>query len=129
MNIHLAKIPETPLQFLQLFFTDDIFDTLVEQTNLYFDQVKSSSNKNLTFQKTNQAEMKAYLGIVLAMGMGKLPSYEDYWDGNFLNMPWFSAVMSRNRSNNYQGIYILLTTPKHQLRAIQILQNFSNSAV
>lgn len=92
-----AKIPETPLQFLQLFFTDDIFDSIVEQTNLYFEQIKSGSNKNLTFQKTNQAEMKAYLGIVLAMGMGKLPSYEDYWDAGILNMPWFSTVMSRNR--------------------------------
>ena len=35
-----AKIPETPLQFLQLFFTDDIFDMLAEQDQFNFRETK-----------------------------------------------------------------------------------------
>ena len=43
----LAALPETPLQFLQLFFTDDIFEKISQQTNLYFDFVKNTSAKTL----------------------------------------------------------------------------------
>ena len=63
----LVKIPDTPLQFFQLFFTDDRFDTLVEQTNFCFEQVKISSNKNLTFQKTNLSGDKSILGYFCHM--------------------------------------------------------------
>ena len=92
-----AKVPETPLQFLQLFFSDAIFEQLAEQTNLYFEYLKEQSTKKLDFVKTNVAEIKAYLGIIIAMGMGKLPTYSDYWKKGVTNMQWFSSIMTRNR--------------------------------
>ncbi|XP_066924661.1 piggyBac transposable element-derived protein 4-like [Clytia hemisphaerica] len=41
--------------------------------------------------------MKAYLGIIIAMGMGKLPNCSDYWKKGVTNMPWFSSIMTRDR--------------------------------
>lgn len=56
----LASVPETPFQFIQLFFTDAIFEKIAQETNLYFDYVKDKSGKALKFEKTNSNEIKAF---------------------------------------------------------------------
>ena len=38
-----------------------------------------------------------FLGINLAMGIGKLPSYDDYWGSGITRMLWFSSIMTRDR--------------------------------
>jgi len=39
----------------------------------------------------------ALLGINVAMGIGKLPSYDDYWSTGVTRMPWFTSIMNRDR--------------------------------
>ena len=38
----------------------------------------------------------AFFGIIIAMGIAKLPEINDYWRTRILRMPWFGSIMSRN---------------------------------
>ena len=44
------------------------------------------------------AEMKAFMGIFLSMGLMELPKFYDYWARNTIyTLPWFSNTMSKDR--------------------------------
>ena len=65
-----------PLDFLQLFFTDEIIDNIVTESNLFYrQQGKVIEN----WKDISREEMKAFLGIILAMGIIDLPKFHDYW--------------------------------------------------
>ena len=49
------------------------------------------------FKNVTVPEMKAFLGLIIAMAMGKLPTYDDYWKTGILQMPWFQSIMTRQR--------------------------------
>ena len=43
-------------------------------------------------------EMMAFVGLVIAMGVVRLPEIDDYWATDpILQHPWFSSVMSRTK--------------------------------
>lgn len=88
----------TPLELFQLFFTDEIFEQITEETNKYYQYLRQSSGKALKpFKNVTVPEMKAFLGLIIAMAMGKLPTYDDYWKTGILQMPWFQSIMTRQR--------------------------------
>lgn len=64
---------KTPLEYFLHFFSDDLFNLLVEQSNLYSFQ---KCNKVLG---TNLKEIKDLIGIFLIMGIVKMPAISDYW--------------------------------------------------
>ena len=86
-----AKIAKTPLEVFQLFFTNVILSSIVQQTKLF------------AFQKGNDMEfcieeLMAFIGLNVAMGMLHLPQVKDYWStSKILSTPWFPSVMSRDR--------------------------------
>lgn len=91
-----ATLPETPLQFLELFFPQNVFEQLVKQTNLFYQYSKENSNKPLPpFQETTVPEIMAFLAMNIAMGLARLPSYDDYWRSGILRIPWLSSIMTR----------------------------------
>jgi hypothetical protein len=52
---------------------------------------------------TDRSEMRAFIGVMMAMGLLKKPTIESYWNkgGSFLlYSPSFSQVFSRNRFQN-----------------------------
>ena len=63
------------------FFTDEVWDLLVEETNRYAAQVRSaiSSPSARPWHDMDRAEMKAFVGLLMAMGLCKLPRLEMYW--------------------------------------------------
>ncbi|KAF0707461.1 piggyBac transposable element-derived protein 3-like, partial [Aphis craccivora] len=63
----------TPVEYLKKNFSDDLFELIVEQTNLY-SVAKSGKSINLTVN-----ELQDFLSIELWMGVSKLPTYTDYW--------------------------------------------------
>ena len=63
----------TPLQYFKLFITDDIIDSVVEQTNIY------SFQKNDKSINTDHEEIMSLIGMNMKMGISKLPSYKLYW--------------------------------------------------
>lgn len=89
---------------MTLFLTNEFFDLLVEQTNLYAAQYKRE-NPNLppnsranSWEETNRNEMKKFLALVLLMGIVRKPEVLDYWSTNpLLKGSIFNSVMPRNR--------------------------------
>ena len=73
----LLDSTSTALDAFLLFFGEDTFQLLREQTNLYASQSPPGSSYKL--YETTVEEMKLFLGMILAMGIHQLPQLEDYW--------------------------------------------------
>ncbi|XP_049962141.1 uncharacterized protein LOC126482205 [Schistocerca serialis cubense] len=63
----------TPLQYFRTMCSDDIIQSLVEQSNLYCTQ------KTCASLDTNVREIEKYIGINILAGVVKMPSYRMYW--------------------------------------------------
>ena len=69
--------PDGPLEFFCRFFDDDLFDLLVKQTNLYARQ-----NKIRHWEDATIVELKAFLGILIAMGLHHVPTVDLFWSSD-----------------------------------------------
>ena len=72
----------TPLDFLLLLFDEDIFQVIVDETNRY--ALQPPPGKRYKWYNTCIDEIKLFLGIIIAMGLHKLPRLEDYWSSDSL---------------------------------------------
>jgi len=82
-----------PLEFFGKFFTEEVIQLLVEQTNLYAHQTKARE-----WEDTTDGEMTAFLGMLIAMGLHGLPMFRMFWstDPLFRVQP-VADVMTRQR--------------------------------
>ncbi|KAL6421072.1 hypothetical protein ACFW04_013596 [Cataglyphis niger] len=87
-------------EFYLLFITEEIFEDIAEQTNIYATQILSQKRSSRLNQwiPTNKFEIKKLFGLLIWMGLVKLPEISLYWSKN----PVFAQsvpklVMSRNR--------------------------------
>lgn len=82
-----------PISIFEKFFPEYLVQVIVEQTNKYAAQ-KNSQN----YTPVSAEEMKAYLGILIMMGLNPLPDMELYWSNDpFYNNPEISKVMPIKR--------------------------------
>ena len=92
------------INFFQLFFSDDIFREFVHETNRY---AREKIEKLLRLRKRSiwrswidarLEEMKAFLGIVINMGINGKCDIKEYFSVKWLaRMPFFLDVFSRER--------------------------------
>ena len=83
----------TPLQYFQEIFGDKTFEYLAEQTNLYAEQNPPGDSYKWT--PTCAEEMKLLIGMLLTMGIHRLPAVSDYWSTNpILGVQCISKCMS-----------------------------------
>ena len=81
-------------------FDNSLFQHVVDQTNLYVSQMPSRS-ACYGWYDTTVSEMKAFVGVLLLMGIHQLPSIADYWSTHkYLGIPTISAVFPANRFNH-----------------------------
>lgn len=110
--INRPNINATPVDYFDYFTTDqennlNLIDKLVTETNLYAEQsiqqpISAHSRMN-NWVPTDRSEMRAFIGVMMAMGLLKKPTIESYWnkgDSFLLYSPSFSQVFSRNRFQN-----------------------------
>ena len=71
-------LPDSPLGVFQLFFTMKVIEMIVEQTNLYAYQCTGNTSFE-AWQKVTAAELEAFFGFMILMGIVRLPSLLDYW--------------------------------------------------
>ena len=83
-------VEKTPAGYSVMFFTDDLVNYIVENTNLYSVQV---SGKTVG---TTVEEIKTLIGIQMMMGIVRLPRYDSYW-ARGLRFPLISEKMSIKR--------------------------------
>ncbi|XP_067661397.1 piggyBac transposable element-derived protein 4-like [Haliotis asinina] len=88
-----------------LFFNDEVFDLLVTETNRYAAQFIAEKMDTLkvhsrakNWKAVDTSEMRAFISILLVMGLSKKPSYESYWSSDpLLECKGFKAIMARDR--------------------------------
>ena len=68
--------------FFQLFIDEEFFLHLAEQTNLYAEQCQKKNGVDKKWYPTTSVEMKAYIGILIYMGIYKLPESHMYFENN-----------------------------------------------
>nr|XP_033320948.1 piggyBac transposable element-derived protein 4-like [Megalopta genalis] len=92
---------ESVEQVTKLYFTDDLFETIVIETNKYYAR---NSHKYTATKSTGRwndltvPELKKWFGLIIIMGLVRKSKLIDYWSTNpIIETPIFSKVMSRNR--------------------------------
>ena len=96
---------KSPIDFFQLFLTDDILQMVVEQTNLFAEQFIDTHElaRRSRVQQWGRSshdidELKRFLALVIIMGLVSYPSIEDSWVTSWpFATATFSSVMSRDR--------------------------------
>ena len=67
----------TALDYFKLLLPMALIQLLVHQTNLYAEQCHAEGWDPVTLD-----EMRAYIGILIIMGVNQLPRYNMYWSKN-----------------------------------------------
>ena len=95
---NFSKAPEdfeelTPLSYFKQFFTDELIDQIVEETNLYSVQ---QTGKSIA---TTKNEIEQFIGIQIRMSIVRMTVYRHYWASNTRYAP-IADVMSLQRYEN-----------------------------
>lgn len=90
---------KSALDFFHIIFTQDIYDLIVTQTNLFASQQRMEPrNQKQSWSDLTVDEFKTWLGLYLAMGIVKKPSLRNYWSQSPLTQtPAIAAVMTKDR--------------------------------
>ena len=96
---------KAPIDFFQLFFTDIILKSIVDQTNLFAQQYMEGhelSHRSRVQQWVcsvhDLAELKRFLALIIIMGLISFPSIKDCWVTSWPFATFtFSSIMSRDR--------------------------------
>ncbi|XP_017778000.1 PREDICTED: piggyBac transposable element-derived protein 4-like [Nicrophorus vespilloides] len=92
-----------PIDFFKLFFTDELINKLVEETNGYANEKIAEKHLSkhsiwLKWTDVTTKEMSAFLGVVLNMGTITLSNLKEYWSTeNNSRIPYFAEVFRRDR--------------------------------
>ena len=90
----------TAIKFFMQMFDEDLFQHIVDQTNLYVRQMPARSPR-YGWYDTTVPEMKAFVGVLLLIGIHQLPCIADYWSTHkYLGVPGIAAVFPANRFNH-----------------------------
>lgn len=98
--VHNLPVGSTPLQFLKLFFTDEIMETIRINTNKYaeFCEKKRGYRDENWSPIETISELWLFFTIMLIMSINHLPRILDYWSTNpILGNEMVKRLMSRNR--------------------------------
>ncbi len=101
---YLATLIDAPIvDYYKIFVSSNIIDLIVEQTNLYATQIvltkdTTPSSRIHFWNPVDRDEIWIFLGILMYMGVVRLPKIEDYWSTDTLfKNDVIPKVMSRNR--------------------------------
>ena len=98
-----VEIPQTPANVFQLYFTEELCSYIVQQTNLYAEQVMGSGFA--TWDKVTEDELRAYFGFQVYIGIVKEPATEDYWRRDELH---FGPIADRIPRKRFRDIHRFL---------------------
>lgn len=93
----------SPVDFFYMFFPDEAFTLISNETNRYAGQYLDTpvdfepSSRFHAWNDTSPNEIRAFVASEIAMGLCQKPAHSDYWSGFWLTAVPFSSVMSRNR--------------------------------
>ena len=102
-----ARLPQnpTPLDYFNLYFTNRIIDHILTETNRYADQYIRQQGDNMRphslvhqWVATDRDEKRAFLGLMVLMGVVYKPRLTMYWSNDELyQKPIFQSILPRDR--------------------------------
>ena len=77
------------VDFFQLFVDNRMLGNIIRETNRYACQLLQARNKDVrSWKEVSLEELKAFLGLLIAMSIHRLPSLRDYWSSDWRNSTW-----------------------------------------
>lgn len=101
----IIDVDSKPIEFFDLFFNDDILSLICNETNLFAhkrqNQVLSPHARIKKWKDVTLVDMKAFLGLVINMGLMPLPSIESYFTTEWVGrIPFFREVFNKDEFLN-----------------------------
>ena len=98
-----------PIQCFNLFFTSAMWQFLVNRTSEYatfkLPQYTKQCSLYRNWKPVTVNEMKAFVGVILNMGLIQLQNIQDYWLTDFVStIPFFKQIFSRDRFRQIFGM-------------------------
>lgn len=92
----------SPIDYFNLFFTPSLLESIVIETNRYASQFiqshdLSDNSRIKKWTETNVQEIRAFIAVLLEMGITKKPTMYCYWRQNSRVIPWFGKMFARDR--------------------------------
>ena len=120
-----VPIPETACEVFSLIFTSSFLDTIIEQINLYAEQMMGEE-KYVTWQTVTPEELRAYIGFCILMGIAHLPALLEY-------RPHSSILQYRRQDNQrslpgFFSLFVDITTNKEHQHLGKV-RRFSGSQI
>ena len=115
MNTNLTSTTQ-PYEYFKQFVTNELLEEITFNTNLYNTQQATKGYKRAVKRRgstetscteikpVTQQELQQVFGIILYMGVHKLPSRRMYW-GNKTYVPLTANTMSRNRYEEILSVF------------------------
>ncbi|XP_049306580.1 piggyBac transposable element-derived protein 1-like isoform X2 [Bactrocera dorsalis] len=100
---------KTPIEYFSTFFTDELWQKICEETNLYAIQTKGIE------LKCTVPEMKRFVGILLYLAVVKIPTYRMAWAANF-KLAAVENALPRNRFEKIKQFFHLNDNSKQPQR-------------
>ncbi|XP_065665588.1 piggyBac transposable element-derived protein 4-like [Hydra vulgaris] len=144
---HSISPESKPIEYLDLFFTREFLQNIVNFTNNYADTWIQNNQQHLRSHptsrghgwikqgKTNLLEIRAFLGVVINMGLIKKANLKLYWDISHpcASTPWFVTHFNRDRFQlllkflHFTDIHVPNQQPLNKIYKIQFLvEHFNN---
>eukprot|EP00111_Clytia_hemisphaerica_P021996 TCONS_00064679-protein len=103
LNVRLDP-NSSELDFLELYLTDKFYNEIVRETNRFAAQfIESNPDKEESryvgsWSDVTKEEIKAFLALIIMMGIVHKPDVNSYWSlDELLSTPSFSTIMNRDR--------------------------------
>lgn len=100
---HMPPKNSLPMIYFNLFFTHEFLEILKTERNRYarafFNSTPriSIASRTMEWKNTTVPEMRAFIAVLLEMGITRRPTLFSYWSTNHRYIPWFGQMFSRNR--------------------------------
>ncbi|XP_026482231.1 piggyBac transposable element-derived protein 4-like [Ctenocephalides felis] len=99
---HMPERNSMPRAYFDLFFTEEFLSLLRNETNRYARQFLNrinvpSGSRTTEWKATTVSEVRAFIAVLLEMGITRRPTLFSYWSTNHRQIPWFGQMFSRNR--------------------------------
>lgn len=102
-----------PFEIFSYFVDNDVFETLKNETNVYANYfikdkisklpIRARPSSRLTHWKpVSQLDIKKYIGLIIFMGIHRLPDFKLHWSKNFIYQTSASKIMSLERFQEIQ---------------------------
>ncbi|XP_022837201.1 piggyBac transposable element-derived protein 4-like [Spodoptera litura] len=104
LNLRMTMLKKCPADFFALMVTDEVLNKIVLCTDAYaFNRITMSNEASKAARirgwvPTNLTEIKKFFGLILYMGIVRLPKIADYWTTDkIIGQQFPRTIMSRNR--------------------------------